>query len=416
MRNLLANKKRLFSILILILLVLGVPIAVYLSQQQQDIRQQAAGSTDLIVESIQLTDAGGNVRTNFLIDEDIYVKIRLKNKGGLKGTSQDGSTHTIIYADRESKTSFNSLTGTYITMKNGEFGKGSAGTYDSIYGSSTTSRFPAKKSWRLSKAGTYTARAFINFNKYVTEGDYENNQLTVKYTVTSTPTYKVGKTSSTKPAGFEDNFCYQNAKLVTGLDGCVMDKQVGTKTFGKITNKGSTTRTVGMASYRSYYNYPNPYPTCLPENCVSQFNWIWTQTIFGGITTSLSAGKTVYFEVEVPPCAWQTDVFEGNILPSFTPDRYYSGLKKYIDGYLHPLTPCKPVVPTPTISPTPVVTEVPTPTVTTPPTPVITNIPTPTTPPPPTVTNSPTPTIPACPVPSPVTNVRITCPNCSSVN
>ncbi len=413
MNTLLSHKKRLFTVILLLLLVASVPLAVYLSQQQQDVRQQAAGNADLVVESLQLTDAGGNVRTSFMVNEDIYVRIRLKNAGGEKGVSSDGSTHTVIYANRSSKPDFNSLTGTYITMKNGEFGAGSNNLYESIYGSPSENRFPTNKSWRLSTPGSYTARAFINFNKFVTESNYDNNHLTVSYSVTSTPTYKAGKISTTKPTGFEDAFCFQNAKLVTGLDGCVMDKPVGSKTYGKITNTGSTTRTVGMASYKAYYDYPDPYPSCNPADCIDEFVWIWTQTIYSGVTTSLSAGKTMYFEVDVPPCAWQTDVFEGNIFPSFTPpDRYYSGQKKYIDGYLHRITPCKPVIPTPTPTHTPTPTLPPsvTPTVTNTPTPTHTPTPTPSA----TPTITPTPTIPACPVPSPVTNVRIICPNCSS--
>lgn len=415
MNTLLSNKKRLFSLIIIILLGLSVPVIVFLSQQQQDIRQQAAGETDLVVTSLQLTDAGGNVKTKFFVNEDIYVRITLKNNGA-GSVSQDGSTYTVIYGSRSSTPDFNSLTGTYITMKNGEFGTGSSGQYSSIYGSTTENRFPNGKSWRYSTPGTYTARAFINYNKFVTEGNYTNNQLTVNYTVTDTPTYKVGKTFSSKPSGFEDAYCYQNAKLVSGLDGCVMDKPVGSKTYGKIVNTGSTTRTVGMASYQAYYDYPVPYPSCLPSICIDEFVWIWTQTIYSGVTASLPAGQTFYFEVDVPPCAWQTDVFEGSIYPSFSPpDRFYSGQKKYIDGYLHRITPCKPVIPTPTPTNTPTPTRTPTmtPTGTPSPTATPTVTPTPTNTPTPTVTPTltPTPTL-ACPVPEPVTNVRIICPTC----
>jgi hypothetical protein len=409
--------KIIISFTIFLTLLVGIPLAVFLVQQRQNIRQQAAAEPDLVVESLQLTDAGGNVKTVFNKNEDIYVQITLKNQGGAKAESTDGFTYTAIYSDKATTASFGSDEGVDIIMKNGEFAAGAKFTYSSIYGSSSQSRFTKAFSFRKTTPGKYIARAFINYNKFATEGQalYDNNQLTLEYTISDTPTYNIGKASTTKPTDFQDSYCYQNAKLVAGLDGCVMDKPVNGKTYGKITNNGSTTRTVGMASYKAYYPYPDPYPSCTPEECPKEYNWIWTQTIFSAVSYELPPGKTVYFEVTLPDCAWQTDVFEGSILPSFTPGNYYSGIKKYIDGYYHIIPVCQPVIPSPT--PTPTLTPLPTPT------PTPTSTPTPTPPiggPPPTDTPTPTPTPTAtptpssCPVPQQVLNVRIRCPNCSN--
>lgn len=419
MRTLLSSKKRLISFIILLLLVLGVPIGVYLSQQQQDVRQRAATSADLIVDAFQLTDAGGNVRTTFNIGEDIYVRVKLKNIGGLKATSNDGSTLTTIYANKSQKIGFNSSNTPTLAMKNGEFGGGTAYTYTSIYGSSTQSKFQNQTySWRRSAAGTFTARILINANKFVTEANYDNNEIDIKYTIVDIPTYKIGKSYTSAPSGFDPAYCTPpTSELVTGLKGCVMDKPVSGKNYGKITNTGSTTRTVGLASYKAYITYPATYPADCPATdiaCVGKYNWIWTQTIYSAMTDTLTPGQTKYFEVNVPGCAWQADVFEGSfVYPSFTPtNRFYSGSHRYLDGYYHIISVCTPVIPTPTPTPTTVPSATPTPTDT--PVPTDTPTPTPTASPTPEPSATPTPTTPApCVTPGAVKNVKITCPTCN---
>lgn len=419
MNNLLHSTKGIFSLIIVILLILGIPVGVYLSQRVQNITPNAASSADLIVDSIQLTDAGGNVKTAFNTNEDIYVRVQLKNIGGIKGISNDGSTSTVIYANKSAPATFNSTSIPNWQMKNGEFGAGAAYLYTSIYGSSTQSKFINNKySFRRSSAGSFTARILINANKFVAESNYDNNQIAIPYTVSDTPLYLPGKTYTTAPPGFDNAYCTPpTSVLVTGLKGCVMDKPVNGKNYGRITNTGSTTRTVGISAAKAYITYPNPYPSnCNATNpdCTPLYNWIWTQTIYSAQTTSLSAGKTTYLEIPVPDCAWQADVFEGGIFTSFTPTtRFYSGEKRYLDGYFHIIPVCKPVIPSPTPSPKPTNTPTPnpsaTPTLT--PTPIPTNTPTPTPTPGPTVTATPTPTI--CPTPGTVNNVRITCPNCA---
>lgn len=398
--TLLHSKKRLISLLILLLLAVGIPTGVYLSQQQQNIRPNAATAADLVIESFELTDAGGNTKTTFYTDEDIYVRITIKNTGGATATSQDGSTYSVFYANRSTSVPFNDTSTTSLTLKNGQFSAGYSSQNSSIYGSSTQGRFSQATSWRRSTAGTYTAQVLINQNKFATESNYNNNYAFITYTVTNPPAALGAKTYTAAPSGFDSATCTEpTTQLVTGLRGCVMDKQVNGKTYGRITNTGSTTRKVGMAIYKAYLPYPNPYPDTCPAtdaSCTSKYNWIWTQTPTSWVTSDLAPSKTMYFEVTAPSCAWQSDVFTGNVLNSFTPPtRFYSGENRYLDGYYNTtLSVCQPTILTPT--PT-----VPVPTVTT------GTTPTPTLP-----EETPSPTPSACPIPPKVTNVRVVCPYC----
>ncbi|MBI4080548.1 MAG: hypothetical protein HY430_02140 [Candidatus Levybacteria bacterium] len=464
MRQLFSSKKRLFSLLGILILLAAIPIYLLVVGQEQDVRQQAAAGPDLVVSNLQLLDAGGNVRTTFSVNEDIYLKVTLKNQGTSGGTSVDGTTTTQIYAHKPNTVAPNTASDVNMSMRNGEFGTGAENVYESTWTSSSKVRFINAKSFKRTSEGNFTARVFINSDRKVAEANYDNNQLTIAYTVKNVA-YIPGKTFTTAPSGYSSSFCTPpSSQLVSGLTGCVMDKPVNGKNYGRITNTGSTTRTVGMASYKAYITYPIPYPSCEPKDCPDKYDWIWTQTMYSGVTTQLAAGKTVYFEVSLPNCAWQTDVFEGSIIPSFLPPtQFYSGLKKYLDGYFHIVPVCKPVAPTPTptktptktptgtqaptntptktptntptrtptltptcllpegcISPTLTPTRTPTPTATRTPTPspTLTPSPTPSKTPTPTPTRTPTVTpsptdIPACPIPERVLNVRISCPNCS---
>lgn len=403
-----------------IIVILGIPLTLTLMQRSTDNRQHAAATADLVVKSVQLTDAGGNVKTVFNKNEDIYVRVELANIGGATGTSTDGVTYTAVYSNKPTTAAANDTSGMISEMQNGQFAAGASILYVSTYGSSTQFRFHNAPGWRMSTPGTYTARVFINYNNHVTEDNYNNDQLAVTYTVASSPTYTQGTVSSTPPTGFDSSFCYiNNPNLVSGLQGCVMDKDVSGYNIGMIKNTGTTTRTVGLASYKAYFPYPNPYPTCDPATCPDQYNWIWSQTIIGGVTTSLAAGGTVYLKVPVTSCAWQTDVFEGSVSPSFIPPTsYYSGQGRFLDGFYQTANAvCTPVVPavtptntpvpptpTPTKIPTPTPTRVPTPTFT--PTPTPTRVPTPTFTPTPTPTRAPTPTFTPTPTPRP-TNTPI---------
>lgn len=395
MKTLLSSKKRIVSFIILLLIALSIPVAVFLSQQQQNINPNAATQPDLIVQNLQLVDAGGNTRTTFAPNEDIYVKITLRNQGGATGTSQDGRTRTQIYSDSSSPVPINTPSDVQVTMSNGEFGAGSTISYTSIFTDKQNAAFNGKKSWKKSTSKTYTARAFVNFNNFVTESNTQNNQATIQYTIAESR-YVKGTTSTSIPSGFSGLRCVADENNVEpNLTACVTEGSSGGKAFAKVSNTGSQAMTVGLASYKAYIAYPTPYPTCTPSACPEQYHWIWTQTIHSAVTYSLPAGQTVYLSVSVPDCAWQIDVFKGSILPSFQLEgnQWYSGQKTYLDGYYNTqLGVCQPTITTPT------------PTVSTP-----TSSPTVTLTPGP---SEPTPSPSSCPIPSIVTNVRVTCPYC----
>ncbi len=404
------TKKRILVIIFSILLIIGLPVGVYLALQQQNLQQHAATGADLTISAFQLTDAGGNVRTTFAPGEDIYVKITVKNQGSAKGVSNDGHTYTEVYSNASSTVSAGKASDVNLELRNGEFGAGAEKTYASTYVGVNNSYFDKKVSWHRNAPGTYTARVYVNYNNFVTELDTTNNQLAIAYTISDTR-YVKGTTSSSAPSGFSSLTCVANENNVEpNLTACVTDGSSGGKAFAKVTNK-STTQTfqVGLASYQAYLPYPTPYPSCEPADCPSSYGWIWTQTIHSAVTYSLAPGKTVYLSVAAPTCAWQTDVFTGNIIPSFRlPDIWYSGQKTYLDGwYETKLGVCTPVAPTPT----PLATPTPTPTLPPGVTPTPTNTPTPTETPVPSETPSPTPSI--CPTPGAVTNVKIVCPNCN---
>ena len=142
-----------------------------------------ANRADLVVTSLRLTDSAGNVKTSFRVNERIYVKVTLKNQGTAVGTSSSDYTYSQIYSHKPSTVTYNTVSDKNISLKNGEFGVEYYRTYNSYAGSSTVQYFPQNKSWTMSSPGTYTARAFINFNKNVAESNFDNNQTITTYTV-----------------------------------------------------------------------------------------------------------------------------------------------------------------------------------------------------------------------------------------
>jgi len=364
----------------LLLIVIAIPLTLFLLNQQQDIRQKAAGNADLTVTSFQLTDAGGNVRTTFYPDEDIYVRVIIKNQGSEQGLSADGVTISQIYSHSPSPATFNSTSDVGINLRNGQFGAGSQNTYESRITGSNQSAYTTvpysptssrKLSWRKSTANTYTARVLLNSNKAVTETNYDNNQATVTYTVAPFSTSaEDGGATLTKPADFDNWPCtVRTAANYPGVTGCVQQIRDATANVkGKITNNTSSTITVALASYKAYLPYVAS--TCTKTECPDEWKWSWTQTFFRAKRYSLPAGKTVYLSTSVPSCTWQADVFVNGIPFSFHPlIDTYSGNLRYIDGWYHfypsynqsAATFCQPIIPTPTATPTMTPTSAPTP-------------------------------------------------------
>ncbi|MBP6882564.1 MAG: hypothetical protein KBC15_03350 [Candidatus Levybacteria bacterium] len=446
MNSLFQSKKTLFSALAVLLLAIGVPVGVYLTQQQQDVRQQAASKPDLEVRMFRLTDAAGNVRTTFYENEDIYVSVIIRNSGGAKGTSVDGITTSQIFSNRADTISFNKVSDVDIALKNSEFGSGSQLRYDSRLNGEGQARYTTtpyqdnatrKYSWRRTAAGEYTSRIILNFDKHVDESNFENNQQAIKYKVVPfTAADESGSFTTTQPADFTKWPCpVRTAINFPGVTGCVQQVRDASGTVrGKVTNNSGSPITIALASYKEYY--PWKAITCSQLDCAEQYIQSWTQTFYKAKKAQVANGQTMFISTQVPPCAWQADLFINNLPFSFHPNRNtYRGIR-YIDGWYHfyptynVANPelCKPDIPVlpsvtptpkgPTPTPTKILTPTPTiPGVTITPTPTDTPTPTPTTTPgvTPTVTDTPTPTptIPACVVPTKVANVKITCPNCS---
>lgn len=417
--------KRSILFIVLVVLVIAVPLTLYLLSQQQDIRQRAVGNADLVVTGLQLTDAGGNVRTVFGVNEDIYVRVRLKNQGTDKGISTDTYTYTQFYANAKDPVVPNTPSDVGIFLKNGEFNPGFEKTYESRWNGLNNSFYKGKIYFSQSVGGTYHARVYINYDGKVAESNLLNNQLDLTYTVTSrfltNGIYLDGNISSNPPAGFTNVECGEQG-TINGVTACYGLGPVNGNGVVKFTNNNTSPMAVGASLHKAYYDFPNPYPSCSPATCPEQFIWIWTQTIYSAQVFTLNPGETRYVTLPAPSCNWQIDAFIGGVNLSFhPPSQTYSQQGRLIGGgwleQYNGIQACVPDIPnfpsptpTPTLTPTPTITptlppDVPTPTETLTPTPTLTQTPTP--------TDTPTPTPqPFCPVPSQVQNVRIECPFC----
>lgn len=414
------SMRKILIILAIVFLAMAIPITLYLLNQQQDIRQRAAGQADLIVSGVQLTDAAGNVRTKFGVNEDIYVKIRIKNQGTDTGVSTDGKTYTQFYSHKPSTVSPNEGSTDGISLTNGQFSAGYEKTYESRWNGLNNSFYKQNIYFNKSNDGNYTARVYVNYDGKVTETNYLNNQATIQYTVTknfvSQGIYRAGTDSASAPSGFSASNCGEQGTN-NGVTACYMLEPVNGRSIVRFTNNSSGSRAVGGAVYQSYYRFPDPYPSCSPSECPEQYIWAWTQTIYAAHTMTLSSGETRYISLPIPDCYWQVDAFIGSeIFLSFhPPSQTYGRSGRLIGGgwleQYGSLEACKPNdIPFPSVTPTITPTATLTPTLP-PEVPTPTNTPTETpTPIPPSET--PTPTIPACPLPSQVQNVRIECPFC----
>jgi len=409
-------RKKVGLIGLLLILTLGIVLGVYFLRERQDIRQRAAGGADLIVTRFMLTDAAGNVKTKFYENEDIYVRVSIRNQGDVDATSPNGRTYSQVYSNRSSTVAINSASDVGVSLDNGEFQAGaSTRNYESrlngrnqvAYVSNPYDKNSTRKySWRKASAGTFTARVFLNFDQRVTETNFQNNQATLQYEVIPfTEQDEIGTQSLTKPADFDDYPCLvKPSAYIPGLEGCIQRVNTPvTKVQGRITNKTTTVQKVYIASYKAYLPYKDP--GCAQSVCPEQYDFTWTQTFHRAEGYDLRPGDTIYLSTNLPSCAWQADLFVGDFPKSLHPNIPTYGDIGYIDGWYHfyptydqnntQFCTASTPEPTPTITPTGTLTPTPTPS----------NTPTPN----PSITSSPTP---ACVAPEQVTNVQISCPTC----
>lgn len=139
--------------------------------------------SDLAVTSFQLTDIWGVEKTTFDVNERIFVKVTIKNNSSTTVPSTS-SVVTQIYENQPSEAPLSTASAIPMSIEHGTLEGDSAYTYGSYFFGPSAGSFESNRYWRVSTPGTYTARAFVNYNQAVGEGNLVNNQpLTVTYTV-----------------------------------------------------------------------------------------------------------------------------------------------------------------------------------------------------------------------------------------
>lgn len=143
---------------------------------------------DLIVVDLKLTDEQGKERTFFDPGERIYPKVTYKNQGGQKAEAPSGFILSQIYDNKSGTADVGLESDVHIWMKDGLYGTGSVKTYEAYPQGINGQFFKEQRSFVRYQPGTFTARAFINFDHGALESDYSNNQKTLSYTITTKPT------------------------------------------------------------------------------------------------------------------------------------------------------------------------------------------------------------------------------------
>lgn len=166
----------------------------------QIIFAQGAGA-DLTVTNLQLTDVNGTVKTNFALNERIYIRVTIKNIG-IQTTLATGDNRIYhTYYQNQPNTiatcavpsdprNFYSHSGTNFTA-NSEY------VYESFPGGIKEAQFPDVKSFTQSAIGTYAMRVYVDYDCRVPESNQNNNQRVLSYSVGSiapTPTSIVVQT------------------------------------------------------------------------------------------------------------------------------------------------------------------------------------------------------------------------------
>lgn len=148
------------------------------------------GSPDLIVPSFSLRNQNGVTKgtadSPFFTTDLIYPYVTFKNQGDgdAYNPNPNNSTYSIIYKNRPDVPGQSDSTGNATWMQNGIFKAGYADSYYCIPtpGHKCTA-YKGAQYWQMTTPGTYTARAFINYDHEAFEVNYNNNQATYQYTV-----------------------------------------------------------------------------------------------------------------------------------------------------------------------------------------------------------------------------------------
>lgn len=189
-----------------LLSIVFIFIAFFISAFQ--VSAQTSGA-DLVVTNFQLTNDKGVAKTSFAPNEPIYIKYTIKNQGTQTATNKYTSAGHIwsqIYGNKSSTVSYETGSDVGIWIRNyNNITPGKVITYGSYPNGPEAWAFEGAKFFKKSNSGTYTARAFVNYDKIANEGNFSNNQITVTYTIknpvtpTATPVPTRTPTPTPKP-------------------------------------------------------------------------------------------------------------------------------------------------------------------------------------------------------------------------
>ena len=163
----------------------------------QQIFAQTSGA-DLVITNLQLTDAAGNIKSSFQPNEAIYYRITIANQGTQRTADRyDNKIYHTYY--RHSPQAIGSCAvpsdpRNFYSYSTTNFPANSSFVYESRPGGIKEAQFPGVRSFTQSTPGTYTARAYVDYDCRAVEANDSNNQRTVSYTIvgqtlpTPTPT------------------------------------------------------------------------------------------------------------------------------------------------------------------------------------------------------------------------------------
>lgn len=156
---------------------------------------QTSGA-DLIITNLQLTDAQGNIKTSFQPNEPIYYRITIANQGTERTADRYDNQiyHTYYRNSPQPITSCATPSDprNFYSYSTTNFPASSSFVYESRPGGIKEAQFPGVRSFTQNTPGTYTARAYVDYDCRAIEANDSNNQRTVSYTIigqaTPTPT------------------------------------------------------------------------------------------------------------------------------------------------------------------------------------------------------------------------------------
>lgn len=142
----------------------------------------------LVPESFKLINAAGQVKTSFAPNEPIYVQITIGNRGTHQGAE---GIMTQIYKHSPQPAALGTKDSPEFALIHGPFGVTPANTtnwYQSTPGQSHHRFYGSTRYFTQSKPGTYTARIFVDAMGREPRDNKADNQRTVTYTITGSPT------------------------------------------------------------------------------------------------------------------------------------------------------------------------------------------------------------------------------------